>query len=156
MEESLLWNEIHTVTCVQHWCNHPALSSTSHHLNSKECQGTEMGRRMRAHQEENNNQRFTPHHFFPLSLSSPPYLPQAHLHSSPHLFFPFCCQATDRKSITWRRQNHRKSLQEDTSHRCSVKEPGSIRGVRKDFFLSIFLDGNCHGVQEKENVWDEL
>lgn len=47
-------------------------------------------------------------------------LPRAHLHSSPHLFFPFCCQATDRKSITWRYQNHRKSLQEDDTYVIDV------------------------------------
>lgn len=41
-------------------------------------------------------------------------------------FFPLCCQATDRKSITWRYQNHRKSLQEDDiSHRCCMKETES-------------------------------
>lgn len=87
-----------------------------------------------ARRGENNKQHFTPHHLFPSFLSS--CFPQAHLHSSPHLFFPFCCQATDRKNITWRRQNHRKSLQEDAaSHRCSMEELGSMRTLKNPQFL---------------------
>lgn len=50
-------------------------------------------------------------------------------------FSPACCQATGRKSITWRRQNHRKSLQGDTSRRRSMKEPGSLSVDKNTFFL---------------------
>lgn len=49
-------------------------------------------------------------------------LPRAHLHSSPQLFSLHCCLATDRNSITRRRQNHRKNLQSEPSGRCALKE----------------------------------
>lgn len=80
---------------------------------------------MKACMEEKTTRHILPFHHFPFSFLSA-YLPWVHLHSSPQLSFPFCCQATDRNSITWRHQNHRKSLQGDTSCRCSMEEPGSI------------------------------
>lgn len=110
---------------------------------------TETEQATSARQEENNNQRFTPPPFlYLLSLSS--YLPWAHLHSSPHLFFPFCCQATDRKSITWRRQNHRKSSQKDASRRCAMKHQGFSRIKPPRSVM-----GNATGSKKdvKEDVW---
>lgn len=84
-QERQMCLEIHILTCVHHWCHHPALSGTSRHFFFS------VGEQKRSDlqklaEEENNKQHFTPHHLFPSFLSS--CLPQAHLHSSPHLFFP--------------------------------------------------------------------
>lgn len=117
------WLENTNVRCFHPRRHHPALSSTSHHLFSTS------GRRSGAFYTRLKRRKITTA-AARRSGSPPPSLPS--LPASLGLTFTHCCiyflppvarQQTG-KSITWRRQILRKSLQEegDTSGRSSTKK----------------------------------
>lgn len=139
--------EIHILTCIHHWCYHLALSGTSRHFFFS------VGEQKWSDPRKLAKEKITSSASLPTisSLLSSPPVSLRHTFTHHHIyFFPFCCQATDRKNITWRRKNHRKSSQEDdASHRCSREELGSMRTHSKTLFYSFLSTWSCYEIPER-------